>query len=111
MYEFWQGGNHHGLVQKPSSGNEASRFDSRPIPPHRTRSTELGTLLIFDDFDEYKAKLHETRDMEPNTDPTSPVQRETKEVPADVRARFERTGQIPDTCVDWEQLGAGVLRS
>lgn len=103
VYEFWQGGNCYGLVKIPSSRDSAV---GRVIPSHHTRDTELGQLLIFDDFENYKNKLRAIQSIEVNTQQHTPLENDSANVAEAARLRFERDGQIPESCVNWNRLGA-----
>lgn len=114
MYEFWQHANGYGLAKLLNEQEEAALADQRPFeerPPMwsslgsvekihggkvaETRKTELGTLLLYEDFVNYKAILEATREIAPNTRETTSVV-----VPERLPLAFDGVGEIPETCVD-----------
>ena len=103
VYEFWQGGNNYGLVKLQTSRDGPATAGDRE-PPHEIRQTDQGTLLISNEFEQYKAKLHSTKDVDVSPPSSAPTESEGYGVPADVQSRFEAGGKIPDTCIDWAQL-------
>jgi 1,3-beta-glucanosyltransferase GAS5 len=110
VYEFWQGVNDYGLV-KPQTTRDGAATADEEQPPHVVRRTDHGTLLIFNEFEHYKAKIRSTKDVDVSPSFSAVPERGATDMPADVRSRFEASGQIPDTCIDWAQLGGGNLRS
>ena len=69
VYEFWYGTNWYGLVKMRPRIEEYVREDPDMVVD-RIRNTDWGILLVLNDFENYKAKLLETREMKPISDGT-----------------------------------------
>jgi hypothetical protein len=99
VYEFWQGANGYGLVEMVERGKDAG--DESRIYERRKRET--GTVLVFRDFVEYKARLAEVGGVEGEDD---------GEVGGGGKEKGERSSmqswqvelRVPESCVDWERI-------
>ena len=108
VYEFWYRTNGYGLVHMRPSTDDSTSADPALILDH-TRQTDQGTLLVFKDFENYKARLHATRETEPISDGA-----ETGKEDATMAARDQSQtslqhtltdiGQIPESCVNWTEI-------
>jgi|SRR5690242_1640355 len=119
VYEFWQASNRYGLVELSSQDNTpdpaleqrlqqavAQANDSRKTA--EKRETERGCLSIFHDFVNYKMNLDATKDIEKHWEGDIMERQAAERESADTTQRswpWEPEFQIPDTVIDWAQLG------
>ena len=108
MYEFYYGSNRYGLVKMHSSVEEFVREDPGLIVDY-TRKTDWGTLLVHKDFENYKARLLETREIETDTEGTENRDKEATMMASDQTQASQKealptVGHVPETCVNWAEI-------
>lgn len=109
VYEYEQEANNWGLVKIfPDRRDEiglAGRHESHDLKlEHYTRETTLGTLYVFKEFDNYKARLAETKDVVPNAEWESVASQSNQSQPS-------QQWTIPESCVDWAAIEGGLATS
>lgn len=117
-YEFWQAGNRYGLVEIVEHGNDKSRLEytQDSYPDNKVaerRETERGTLLVFHDFVNYKAKLAEVGGIEVDTgdDDESPREEEDqKGSGTETGGEWQAGLSVPESCVDWSEIERSLGR-
>ena len=109
VYEFWYEANGYELVELvPQSGSTRVRGDIAGKVAER-RQTERGTILVFWDFVNYKAKLAAVKDGEDDVEQEEPGTGGDGGDNDDKMQGawpWEPEGYEPESCVDWEQLRA-----
>ena len=99
-YEFWQGPNTYGLALLERKVVNHERLDT--IEAGRVaekRECDLGTVLLFDDFMNYKAKLAALPQMPTSVDDRS--EQKAVKAPSPKSWAFDIEGTVPESCVDW----------
>jgi hypothetical protein len=109
IYEFWQNANGYGLAQMERNAAQTKRYALvprvNPVKVAETRQTEWGTLLLLEDFMNYKTRLHETRGFLTGTDRSSIVYEAAVEGRSGTSfGKSTMEGTIPESCVDWVGL-------
>ena len=112
MYEFYYGSNRYGLVKMCPSIEEIVREDPGLIVDH-TRKTDWGTLLVLRDFENYKTRLLETRDIETDTDGTETHDEGAAMMASDQTQKRQQevlptVGDVPESCVNWAEIEEGA---
>ena len=116
-YEFWQAGNRYGLVELVEHGNDKRRleytqdsYDDNKVAERR--ETERGTLLVFHDFVNYKAKLAEIGGIEVDTgDDESPkAEEDQRESDTEAGGEWQAGLSVPESCVDWSEIERSLVR-
>lgn len=75
-----------------------------------TRETELGTLHVYEDFVNLKARLEDVKGVVPECE-ESPTSERGAQVPREETALAQRLGngwKPPDSCVDWAAMGIAL---
>jgi hypothetical protein len=108
VYELWQGSNVYGLAQM-----ERKEADLRiPRPPGKvaeTRHSVLGTLHLFEDFMNYKARLASSSDLPACTDDVlAKAERKAEGGPDSLSGERTIEGTVPETCLNWARIVADV---
>nr|POE72918.1 1,3-beta-glucanosyltransferase pga4 [Quercus suber] len=114
VYEFWRAANGYGLVEMlPSKMNTRSAAYRAAMARAKDqnlvlekRETEEGTLLVYHDFANYKARLEATEDVESTWaqgHPNAGV--ESQDIGVTQTSRLQSPQlDVPDTCVDWDRI-------
>lgn len=111
MYEFWQGANTYGLALLERKNPAFDRRDTpRPGKVVEKRESDLGTVLLFEDFMDYKTQLAALLRMPTNVNQRSAEQQKTSKAQSPTSWNFEIEGAVPGTCVDWSTIEE-VLKS
>lgn len=104
VYEMWHGPNQYGLAQMVAPGS--SEVDSKSI--REQRETQIGTLLLYEDFGNYKAALAATQEVQRVVSPDIVGRDEevrTGEGHQDQKQQvLDIPGAIPESCVDWDAI-------
>lgn len=121
VYEFWQCSNGYGLARlhdekdklQSLPGVHLGREDLRDIRLIRdreiseTRHTAQGTLLIYQDFANYKASLRATS-VTPHSSDRGASEDSLERTPASLEAQYPQTfkynGPDLESCVDWSGI-------
>ncbi|RMZ70087.1 glycolipid anchored surface [Pyrenophora seminiperda CCB06] len=110
-YEFWQGANAYGLVEILEHGKDKQRppykkgYDERKVA--EIRKGKRGTLLVFQDFMNYKARLADVGGAEEETGAEEAVEgkEEQGESGAEEDSEDWQAGlSVPESCVDWREV-------
>jgi len=119
-YEFWQGKNAYGLVELLEHGkhkrhpvysqNHNHDHDDEGKVAER-RETDRGTLLVFQDFVNYKTKLAEVGEvgMETGAGGVTTREGEKGEFGTEDGGEWQVRLSMPESCVDWGEI-EGSLR-
>lgn len=107
VYQFWQGSNSYGLAQFE---HNAITYDRRNTPEAgkvaEKRDSDLGTLLLFEDFVNYKAQLAALPQRATSVNERSKEQK-NMEAHGPTSWNFEIEGAVPESCVDWLAIEEG----
>ena len=107
VYQFWQGSNCYGLAQFEP---KAATYDRRNTPKAgkvaEKRESDLGTLLLFEDFVNYKAQLAALPQRATSVNERSKEQK-NMEAHGPTSWNFEIEGAVPESCVDWLAIEEG----
>lgn len=108
-YELWQGSNTYGLASLKRKIPSSSRRSAPKLGSvAETRETDLGTLSLFEDFVNYKARLASIEEvMESDGVLVTGVQKTTRTADA----HFENggfDGEVPESCVDWANVEEAI---
>jgi hypothetical protein len=102
VYEFWQGSNTYGLALFEP---DAATYDRRNTPKAgkvaEKRESELGTVLLFEDFMNYQAQLTALPRVLTGANEHSTEQQKMVEAQSPTPWQFEIEGEVPESCVDW----------
>ena len=102
VYEFWQGSNTYGLALFEP---DATTYDRRNTPKAgkvaEKRESELGTVLLFEDFMNYQAQLTALPRVLTGANEHSTEQQKMVEAQSPTPWQFEIEGEVPESCVDW----------
>jgi hypothetical protein len=105
VYQFWQGSNNYGLALFEP---DAATYDRRNTPQAgkvaEKRESDLGTLLLFEDFLNYKAQLAALPKMPTGKDDRQVTKQEVVEGSTSTPWVFEVEGTVPESCVDWSAI-------
>ena len=108
-YEFWQGSNTYGLALLERKIPRSSRRSApKPGKVAETRETDLGTLSLFEDFVNYKARLASIEGVMESDGVFVTGDQETART-AD--ASFENggfDGEAPESCVSWADVEEAI---
>ena len=107
-YEFYYGSNRYGLVKMRPSIEEFVRKDPNMIVDH-TRNTDWGILLVLKDFENYKARLLETREIQTDIDGTETHDEEATMMASDQTQTRQQealptVSHVPESCVNWAEI-------
>lgn len=109
VYQFWQGSNCYGLAQFEP---KAATYDRRNTPKAgkvaEKRESDLGTLLLFEDFVNYKTQLAALPRMPANVNERPAEQQKIVEAQSPTSWKFEIEGVVPESCVDWLAIEEGL---
>ena len=108
VYEFWQGSNCYGLAQlEPSSAN----YDRRNTPiagkVAEKRESDLGTVLLFEDFMNYKTQLAALPQLSTSKNERMTEQQKTVEAQSMMSPESDIEGEVPESCMDWLVIEEG----
>lgn len=102
VYEFWQGSNTYGLALFEP---DAATYDRRNTPKAgkvaEKRESEPGTVLLFEDFMNYKQQLAALPRAPIGAKERSTEQQKMVEAQSPAPWQFEIEGEVPESCVDW----------
>lgn len=108
VYQFWQASNCYGLAQFEPN---AVTYDLRNTPKAgkvaEKRESDLGTLLLFEDFVNYKAQLAALPRMSTTVKEHPAEQQKIVEAQSPTSWKFEIEGVVPESCVDWLAIEGG----
>jgi hypothetical protein len=113
-YEFWQSTNGYGLVEMLEYGSNKRMPAYMQDPDAESkvaerRETDRGTLLIFNDFANYKMKLAEIDTIEAAPGSESIKEKdELGEANTGVSGPWQPGFSVPESCVDWRKMGGSV---
>jgi hypothetical protein len=111
VYELWQGPNTFGLALLKRENPSNRRDRAKPGRIAETRENELGTLLLFEDFFNYKARLAGVSEVPAGVSDGPTTRRETAKSPGLASEDFVES-PVPESCVDWsaieEELKSGI---
>lgn len=109
VYQFWQASNCYGLAQFEPN---AVTYDRRNTPKAgkvaEKRESDLGTLLLFEDFVNYKAQLAALPRMSTTVKEHPAEQQKIVEAQSPTSWKFEIEGAVPESCVDWLAIEEGL---
>lgn len=100
-YELWQGHNTFGLALLERNDASSRRSVPRTGRVAERRENESGTLLLFEDFMNYKARLAEVLSNSASLDKLPKTRQAVVDVLAASSEDVEIEGKIPESCVDW----------
>lgn len=103
-YELWQGHNTYGLASLERKVPRGKRRPPQLGSVAETRETYLGTLSIFEDFVNYKARLASTAGIMDSAEDLSTARQEVAEIPDWPPKDCEIEGAVPESCVDWSEV-------
>ena len=119
-YEFWQGKNAYGLAELLERGKDNRRLAQRQNHDKQDdegkvaerRETERGTLLVFQDFVNYKTKLAEVGEVgvETGVDEAATRGLEYGESGAEGSGEWQIGLSVPESCVDWGEIEGNLRR-
>ena len=105
VYQFWQGANNYGLALFEP---DVATYDRRNTPQAgkvaEKRESDLGTLLLFEDFVNYKAQLAALPQMPTSEDDRRTTKQEVAEGSSPTSWAFEIEGAVPESCVGWSAI-------
>jgi hypothetical protein len=105
VYEFWQGSNSYGLAQLEPS---AATYDRRNTPKAgkvaEKRESDLGTVLLFEDFMNYKAQLAALPQLPTSKNERMAEQQNTIDAQSMTSPESDIEGAVPESCVEWSAL-------
>jgi hypothetical protein len=105
VYQLWQASNSYGLAQFEPNAVE---YDRRRIPKAgkvaEKRESNLGTLLLFEDFMNYKAQLAALPQISTSVNERSAEQQKTIAAQSPTSWESEIKGAVPESCVDWSTI-------
>jgi hypothetical protein len=114
VYELWQGPNAFGLalLKRKNPSNRPDR--AKPGRIAETRENDSGTLLLFEDFFNYKVRLASVPEVPMDVGDTSAASREVAEG-SSLASEDLTENTILESCVDWsaieEELSSGIQRT
>ena len=102
MYEFWQGFNTYGLALfEPNAATHDRRNMPKAGKVAEKRESDLGTVLLFEDFMNYKGQLAALPRIPTDVNEHSAEQQKMPESQSTTPWKFEIEGEVPESCVDW----------
>jgi hypothetical protein len=111
VYELWQGPNAFGLALLEHKNPSNKRNRAKPGRIAETRENDSGTLLLFEDFFNYKAMLASVAEVPTGVDDGPTARREAAEAPSLASEGFDGM-TVPESCVDWstieKELNGGI---
>lgn len=111
-YEFWQGPNAYGLAMMKRKIPYKALDRAKPGTIAEERESDLGALMLFEDFFNYKEKLASVANGPTSTVEGRMAGLEVEESHGLSRGDTEIEGTVPESCVDWvvieEELRSGV---
>jgi hypothetical protein len=114
VYELWQGPNAFGLALLKRKNPSNKRDRAKPGRIAETRENDLGTLLLFEDFFNYKAMIASVTEVPTGVENGPTARRETAEGPSLASESFDGM-TAPESCVNWskieEELNSGIHRT
>lgn len=110
MYELWQGSNRYGLASLKRDIPRSKRTTPKLGSVAETRENDLGTLLLFEDFANYKSQLDSTAGILESAEELPPAKQETTESPDSSLKDHKIEGVVPESCVDWIKIGEMMSR-
>jgi hypothetical protein len=114
VYELWQGPNAFGLALLKRKNPSNKRDRAKPGRIAEIRENDSGTLLLFEDFFNYKAMLASVAEVSTGVDDGPTARRETAEAPSLASDGLDGM-TILESCLDWsaieEELNSGVQRT
>jgi hypothetical protein len=109
VYQFWQGSNNYGLALFEP---DAATYDRRNTPKAgkvaEKRESDIGNVLLFEDFKNYKAQLAVLPRMPTGVNERSAEQQNMVEAQSPKSWNFEIEGEVPESCVDWSAIEEGL---
>lgn len=104
VYELWQGHNTYGLVYLKRDVPRSKRTAPKLGSVVETRENDLGQLLLFEDFVNYKSQLARTAGIMESAESLQTAKQEITETPDPSSEDHEIEGVVPDSCVDWTEV-------
>jgi hypothetical protein len=103
VYELWQGPNAFGLalLKRKDPSNRQDR--AQPGRIAETRESDSGTLLLFEDFFNYKARLESVTEVPVGVGDGPIASGETAEASGVSSEDFLEI-RVPESCVDWSAI-------
>lgn len=101
VYEFWQGPNAFGLalMKRKIPYKELDR--AKPGIIAEEHESDLGTLMLFEDFFNYKAKLASVASVPASTIEGRMAELKMEGSPDLSHGDTGIEGTVPESCVDW----------
>lgn len=108
VYELWQGSNVYGLAQMERKEADL-QIPRTPGKVAETRHSDLGTLYLFEDFMNYKARLASSDELPACTDDAlAKAERKAEAEPNTLLGERAIGGMVPETCVNWAKIIADI---
>lgn len=105
VYQFWQGPNNYGLASfEPDAATYDRRKTFKTGKVAEKRESDLGTVLLFEDFMNYKAQLAALPQMPTSEDNPQATKQNAVAASTSTSWAFEIESAVPESCVDWSVI-------
>lgn len=112
MYELWQGSNTYGLASLKRKIPSSSRRSAPKLGSvAETRETDLGTLSLFEDFVNYKARLASTAGIVESDGALVTGDQETARTADASLETGGIEGDVPESCVNWADVEEAINKN
>jgi len=105
VYELWQGSNAYGLALLERKLPTKDRWrTAKPGMVAEKRESDFGTLLLFEDFMNYKAQLAALPQRLTSVDQQPATEQNVEHAASPTSWKFEIEGTVPESCMDWPAI-------